>query len=504
MDSQNNLFGGQQNDASMNNPNVQQPNAQYVQQPNVQYTQQPNAQYVQQPNAQYVQQPNAQYAQQPNMQYAQQPNTQYVQQPNMQYAQQPNMQYPMNSAPQKKSKVGILIAGLVAVLILIVGIILAALFLGGDKGKDNDRDVAAITETTEEDEETREPEETLETNQEPEVTEEPIPEATEEPMPEPVEETPEPIVITDDIEAEMASFTAYTNEAVEYLVMHSTQWEPNSLVYTDTEKFIILSEQDVRYFMVIDNAVYYSAYDEMTETSGFWRREIVEGATPELLIDGTQVYAFCYADGKIYFENYDDEYSYWCYEPATGDYYCVDPEKHAFNFYSILNGYVYYECLNDGAIYKMRLDGTDKEYLFSLADYGLGTTKCISAFEVAGNVYLAFIGDDNSMYLTSEDGSEYEVVTTDLQEFDITQDIYFEDGYLYYSDMNGTEIHMLGVEEYLTTDVTEMSNQIISRDSFYYFEVKQGMIFIELYDGNNAIRVIDSKTGEEYNVFDFS
>ena len=506
MDSQNNQFGGQQNGMPMNDPNVQytqQPNAQYTQQPNAQYTQQPNAQYAQQPNAQYAQQPNAQYAQQPNMQYTQQPNAQYAQQSNMQYAQQPNMQYPMNNAPQKKSKAGVIIASIIAGVIVILGVILAVLFIGGDKDKDNDRDAAAITETTEEPEETPEP---VEETPEPEVTEEPTPEpeVTEEPTPEPIEETPEPVVISGDVEDGMASFTAYTNEAVEYLVIHSSQWEPNSLVYTDTEKFIVLSEQDVRYFMVIGDEVYYSVFDETTETAGLWKCDIAEGATPELLLDGTQVLAFCYVDGNIYFDNYDDEYSFWCYELDTGDYYCVDPDRHALNYYNILDGYVYYECLNDGCIYKMSVDGSDKEYLFSLSDYGLGGTKCMTAFDVAGDTYLSFIGDDSCMYITTEDGSEYEVVATDLQEFDVHQDIYFEDGYLYYSDMNGTEIHMLGIEEYLTTDVMEIPNEVISYDSFYYFEVKQGMIFIELYDGNNEIRVIDSKTGEEYNVFDFS
>ncbi len=512
MDSQNNQFGGQQNGMQMNEQNAQQPNmqyaqqpnAQYAQQPNMQYAQQPNAQYAQQPNAQYVQQPNMQYVQQPNMQYAQQSNMQYTQQPNMQYGQQPNMQYPMNNAPEKKSKAGLIIVGIIAAVIVILGVVLAVLFLGGDKDKDNDndRDVAAITETTEEPEATEEPEETPE----PEETEEPeaTPEATEESIAEPVEETPAPVVVSGDAEDGMASFTAYTDEAVEYLVLHSSQWEANSLVYTDTEKFIVLSDQDVRYFMVIGNEVYYSVFDEITETAGLWKCEIAEGATPELLIDGTQVLAFCYVDGNIYFDNYDDEYSFWCYELDTGDYYCVDPDRHALNYYNIHDGYVYYECLNDGCIYKMSLDGSDKEYLFSLSDYGLGGTKCMTAFDVAGTTYLSFIGDDSCMYITTEDGSEYEIVASDLQEFDIHQDIYFEDGCLYYSDMNGTEIHKLGIEEYLTTDMMEMPNEVISYDSFYYFEVKNGLIFIELYDGNNEIRVIDSKTGQEYNIFDFS
>ena len=49
-----------------------------------------------------------------------------------------------------------------------------------------------------------------------------------------------------------------------------------------------------------------------------------------------------------------------------------------------------------------------------------------------------------------------------------------------------------------------INDEIISRDSFIFFEVQNGMIYIELYDGNNEIRVIDYQTGEGYNVFDFS
>ncbi len=47
-------------------------------------------------------------------------------------------------------------------------------------------------------------------------------------------------------------------------------------------------------------------------------------------------------------------------------------------------------------------------------------------------------------------------------------------------------------------------DSIICDRSFYYFEVTDGLIYIELYDGNQEVEVYDYQTGELYNTFDFS
>ena len=299
-----------------------------------------------------------------------------------------------------------------------------------------------------------------------------------------------------------AAFTGYTDAAVSYMLLKNNQWEDNTLVYTDSEKYFSLTDEKVRYFTVIDSEVYYSTYDDATETFAFWKQELQEGSTPELLLDGTQVCAFSYYDGLIYYDNYDDYYELYCYDPVTGDNFRVDNDS--LNYYYILDEYVYYECLDDGGMYKMSLDGSDKQFLFNLSDYNFDHLECLTAFNVDGSVYLAFNTDGGDMYITTEDGSGYEKIASGLEEFDINQDIYYADGSLYYSSNNGTQIHKLDIADYLQTDAASIHDEVMSSDSFIFFEVNNGLIYIELYDGNNEIRVIDAKTGEEYNLFDFS
>lgn len=407
---------------------------------------------------------------------------------------------PAAQTPQKKSKAGLIIGAIVVVIIAIVAV-LAVMLFGGKDDKDKEQDVA--TTVTETPAPTEAPVVTEAPTEAPAPTEEPI--VTEEPTPEPTEAPNSTFIPMSDSEDYRAGFTGYTNENIDFMILKNNQWEANTLIYTDSEKYIDLTgEQTVSYFQVIGDEIYYSSYDRTSETYSFWKVAMEDGATPELLLDGTQVCAFSYVDGVIFYDNYDDWYSFWCYNPNTGENYLVDPDRHSLNYYYILNGYVYYECLDDGGMYKMSLDGSSKEYLFALSEYGISHLENLTVFDINDVTFLTFMGDDACMYITSEDGSAYELVTSGLDEFDLNNDIYFADGYLYYSAENGTEVHMLAIEEYLTTDATSIPDTIISYDSFYYFEVDNGLIYIELYEGNNEIRVIDYQTGEEYNIFDFS
>ena len=184
-----------------------------------------------------------------------------------------------------------------------------------------------------------------------------------------------------------------------------------------------------------------------------------------------QIHSFGYAEGNIYFENFDDEHTFWCYELETENSYCVDPERHPIDSYYMHGGYVYYVNADDCGIYKMSVDGSISEYLFDLSSYGMNDTQTMLAFDVEDSVYFALVGND---------------------------------GYLYYSAGNGTAIHIFDIEQYVITDRAEINDSIISYDSYIEYNVFYGMVLIELSGGNNEIRVIDSQTGEEYNVFDFS
>lgn len=351
-------------------------------------------------------------------------------------------------------------------------------------------------------------------------TEEPTPEPTEEPTEAPDEEEPTEApeedpnagdgdlsgVDLDDLGAAStdvdyrAPFTGYYGG--DYILIKNNQWEGYNLVYSDSTEAYALVDEDVRYFTVVGDEVYYTSRDADTETYSFWKIAMENGAEPEAVLAGTQVCSFSYYNGLIYYDNYDDYYELYCYDPVTGSNEKIDTDS--LGYYYILDGYIYYQRLDDQTMCKMKLDGSGKETLFALSDYNLTSVSCLTAFNVSGAILFAFNTPDGDMLLTTEDGSAYELIAEDLQDFDLNQDIYYADGSIYYSANNGTEVHKLDIEEYLTSDLETIPDSIICNDSFYYFEVTDGLIYVELYGGNNEVEVMDYQTGEIYNTFDFS
>lgn len=298
-----------------------------------------------------------------------------------------------------------------------------------------------------------------------------------------------------------APFTGYY--AGDYILIKNNQWDGYHLVYSDTTQAYALVDEDVRYFAVIGDEVYYTSRDSANETYSFWKIAMENGAEPELLLDGTQVCSFSYYNGLIYYDNYDDYYELYCYDPADGSNVKIDDDS--LGHYYILGDYLYYERLDDETFCKMKLDGSGKETLFALADYGLEYLTSFTAFDVSGYIFFAFTTPDGEMYITTEDGGNYELIASDLKDFDLNQDIYCMDGSLYYSAANGTEIHRLDIAEYLLTEgMQEIPDTVICDRSFYYFELTDGLIYVELYEGNNEVEVYDCLTGELYNTFDFS
>lgn len=352
-------------------------------------------------------------------------------------------------------------------------------------------------------------------------TEEPTPEPTEEPTEAPEEEEPteapeeDPNAGDDDLSGVdlddlgaastdvdyRAPFTGYYGG--DYILIKNNQWEGYNLVYSDTTEAYALVDEDVRYFTVVGDEVYYTSRDADTETYSFWKIAMENGAEPEAVLAGTQVCSFSYYNGLIYYDNYDDYYELYCYNPADGSNERIDTDS--LGRYYILNDYIYYERMDDKTFCKMKLDGSDKQTLFALADYNLEYLNSMTAFDVSGYIFFTFLTPDGEMYVTTEDGANYELIASGLQDFDLNQDIYCADGSLYYSAENGTEIHRLDIAEYLLTeDMESIPDTVICNRSFYYFELTDGLLYVELYDGNNEVEVYDAVTGELYNTFDFS
>ncbi len=302
-----------------------------------------------------------------------------------------------------------------------------------------------------------------------------------------------------------ASYIGYS--ADDYALIKNNQWDGNNLVCADDGGYFALSSKNVMYFQVIGDEVYYSVKNPKSQKYSFWRQKIERGSRPEKLLNGTQVCTFSYCDGLIYYDNYDDYYKLYCYDPATGTNEKISDDS--VNYYYILEDQVYYECMNDGCLCRMKLDGTGRQELFSLSDFGAEYVQCLTAFRAAydGEVYLAFNTSEYEMYLIKEDGSCSSMITDGLEDFDVDQDMYYADGFLYYSTDNSTRIHKLDTALYLENGQgsgTQTADDIISRESFVYFEVEDGLVYIELYGGSYGIKVIDCQTGESRGMFDYS
>ncbi|MCM1103681.1 MAG: DUF5050 domain-containing protein [Clostridium sp.] len=400
---------------------------------------------------------------------------------------------------QNKKKLGAIVAAIAVILVAIIGIIIGVVLNKDDEPEDGPGTFATGPTAAPREEVTPEPTEEPTPEPDPEPTDEPEP--TEEPEELDVPEIDPNLAVQGSVTDSRASFTGYYGE--NYILIKNNQWDDYNLVYADTQEAYALVDTDVRYFTVIDGDVYYTSRDADTGTYSFWKIAIRNGAEPELLLDGTQVCAFSYYEGLIYYDNYDDYYELYCYDPVTGSNEKVDYDS--LGYYYILDGYVYYERMDDKTMCKMRLDGTDKQTLFALSDYGLENLSCLTAFNVGGYVFFAFNTPAGELLLTTEDGGAYELIAEDLMDFDLNQDIYYADGSIYYSAQNGTEVHKLDIAEYLNdADMETIPDSIICDDSFYYFEVTDGLIYVELYGGNNEVEVMDYQTGEIYNTFDFS
>lgn len=410
--------------------------------------------------------------------------------------------YPYGQTPQNngnKAKLGIILGVIAAIVVAIVGIIVGVVLKGGDD--DNGGEVAFVTPTAA-------PTTTPEPTEEPTATPEPTEEPTDTPEPTEDPDGYDPIPVTPGDGTVMASGTGYTNG--QFIVLKNNNWEDNELVYSDTEEWytILNTDERVQFFQIIGDYIYYTTYDGSSTNEGYslWRKELSSSSSPEFLLSGVD--EFAYHNGLIYFDLWTDYYEFYSYNPSNGDLTKIDNDSVADSMYTwyILNDYVYYECMDDDSVRRMSLDGRDKTTLFYLSEYEITHIRYLTAFDINGVTFLAFNTADNYLYITTEDGSAYELVTDDLSSYDKANRVYFEDGYLFYSMDNGFEIHRMNIAEYLVGDASSIweVDEIVSHDSYSYFEVNNGLIYIELYGGNQEIKVIDAYTGYEYNEFDFS
>ncbi len=307
-----------------------------------------------------------------------------------------------------------------------------------------------------------------------------------------------------------ASYVCYFGE--DYRIVKQEVWD-DQLVYSDGERTYPLTDTEDGlpfWFTVLDDTVYYTMFGWDIE-SALYRRPLSEDAEAELLSPCRSDEQFYCSGGRIYFagaDAFDDADS--SDEEESGTIYCYDPENDeiievddyaASRAWCVSGDTLYYVDVRDsaaGSLCRMKLDGTGRESLFSLDEYGYVVK--LSAFEWEGERYLTVTTDDCALYLVSEDGSVRETVEeagARLSFFDVTWPVYYEAGSLYYSVNTGYAIARLELAGFFEGD--DSCRTIVCEENLACFDVAGGILSLQLFDTGETL-FFDAETGERLEI----
>ena len=276
--------------------------------------------------------------------------------------------------------------------------------------------------------------------------------------------------------------------------------------YTDEdgEHTELLVEGDVGTFFVENDDLYYTLWDEESESYALFyqclddHEEEPEGC----LIAGGMKKDFAYDAGMIYYVTEDDgnlyRYILWSRESER-----ISGDK--VGCYDIYNGMIYYENLSDSTIWKMRLDGTQEEEIDAPFDCG-ETLWQLKVCPYGGSIYLAVIMDGydeyrgNSMCLFAVDGQMELFFGDDFGNFDRRQTLYYRDNLLYYSSSVAYEVRVFDFEEYFDGGGSGIRansyDTVLCEENMNTFALTDEFVYVQLYLDQDIIAVYDRETGE--------
>ncbi|MBD5481005.1 MAG: DUF5050 domain-containing protein [Lachnospiraceae bacterium] len=273
--------------------------------------------------------------------------------------------------------------------------------------------------------------------------------------------------------------------------------------YTDeggehTERLV---EGEVGAFFVENDMLYYTLWDERSESYAFCCMDLTE-QTQECLIPVGMTKKFACCNGMIYYVAADDERLYG-YRLSDGESEQISEDK--VGCYDIYNGMIYYENLTDATICKMRLDGTQAEEIDVPFDCGEPLWQ-LKVCPYDGGIYLAVIMDrdavhrGNSMCLFAVDGEMELFFGDDFGNFDRRQTLYYRDNLLYYSSNIAYEIRVFDFEEYFDGGGSgiraDSYDTILCEENMNTFAMTDEFVYVQLYLDQDIIAVYDRETGE--------
>ena len=184
-----------------------------------------------------------------------------------------------------------------------------------------------------------------------------------------------------------------------YVLIKCNAWDSGRFVCTSNSGYYILEDTEkVRYFGVIGDTLYYTVTtsDDKYE---FRKRKLSDGEDYEVILGGTQACLFCIYDSKIYYDNYDDNYRLYCYDPQTGTNTKICDKS--VGYYYLLNEMIYFEDISSESICMVDINGNACTELFSLADLSVSSLKNLIVFNCEGSTFLAMTSSDCALIVSS-------------------------------------------------------------------------------------------------------
>ena len=297
-----------------------------------------------------------------------------------------------------------------------------------------------------------------------------------------------------------------------FLFISETMGRNTGLVWTyvdeDGEHTDLLVDGEVKTFFVENDVLYYTKWDEVSESAVLFRADLVpEGAVSELLVEGiSEKFALC--GGMIYYVDQNDGKLYR-YNTADGEAERISDDE--VGCYDIWNGMIYYENRSASTLCKMRLDGTDIEEIDTPYDDS-ASLRQLTVCPYMDNVYLAVVLDgslydhyDRYRCLFAEDGSMELSLGGEVGDFDRKLTLYYRDGRLYYSSDIAYEIRVFDFAEYFDGGNGgglrgHTYDTVFCEENMNTFEVTDEFVYVQMYmymeDDINIIKVFDRQTGE--------
>ncbi|MCM1103610.1 MAG: DUF5050 domain-containing protein [Clostridium sp.] len=265
----------------------------------------------------------------------------------------------------------------------------------------------------------------------------------------------------------------------------------------------LLVEGEVGAFLIKNDDLYYSMWDEEEGSYALFRRCLAdheEEAEECLIAAGIPQKGFTWCDGMIYYVDMENGRLYR-YSLQSGESERISEDK--VGCYDIDNGMIYYENLSEGsAIYKMCLDGTQNEQIDTPLSYG-GELAQLTVCPYLGDVYLAVTLEewhrDSRMCLFAEDGSMELFFGEDVGDFDSRQPICYRDGRLYYSSEVAFEVRVFDLEAYFDGGSGIRGgayDTIFCEENMNTFAVTDACVYVQSYTDNSYVMVYDRLTGE--------